>query len=126
MPAQFIDLNDHPTTRTDMEHIKRPLFNSDSFHSWIHADEPGTKGPMHRHTADQTFYCLKGECTFNFPDEPSTVLTPGMIVMIPKGEYYQLHNTGDGDMVMLGNRAEPYERPRFSLAGEQVPTSKPV
>lgn len=125
MAAEFIDLNGHPSMRTDMRHIKKPLFNTDSFHTWIHADEPGTKGPMHRHTADQTFFCLEGECTFHFPDGTKRKLTPGMIVMIPKGEYYQLENTGDRDMVMLGNRAEAYQQARFDLAGEEISTRKP-
>lgn len=125
MSAEFIDLNDHPAVRTDIERIKKPLFSTDSFHCWIHADNPGTKGPMHRHTADQTFFCLRGECTFHFPDGLSKKLTPGMIVMIPKGEYYQLENTGDGDMVMLGNRAEAYREARFDLAGREIPTQLP-
>jgi len=124
MAAEFIDLNEHPSMRADMKHIKKPLFNTDSFHCWIHADEPGTKGPMHRHTADQTFFCLEGECTFHFSNGTKRKLTPGMIVMIPKGEYYQLENTGDSDMVMLGNRAEAYERARFNLTGQEIPTRK--
>ena len=81
MPAEFIDLLDLP--ELDIGHSKKVLFTSDHFHTWVHGDYPGTKGPMHKHTADQQFYCIKGECTFHFPDGPSRKLTPGMLVTIP-------------------------------------------
>lgn len=118
--AEVIDLNNHPFLSVEEGHIKKVLYQSDSYHVWIHADEPGTKGPMHKHTADQTFFCLKGECTFRFPDGSTTLLTPGQMIVIRKGELYQLHNTGDIALVMLGNRGERYENPRFDPAGRKV------
>jgi quercetin dioxygenase-like cupin family protein len=50
---------------------------------------------MHKHTADQQFYCVKGECTFHFPDGSARKLTPGMLVTNPARQLYQLDNTGD-------------------------------
>ena len=44
---------------------------------------------MHRHTADQAFYGLQGECFINFPDGTRQSITPGVLVVIPKGQYYQ-------------------------------------
>ncbi len=66
MPAEFINILNLP--ELDIGHSKKVLFTSDHFHTWVHGDYPGTKGPMHKHTADQQFYCVKGECTFHFPD----------------------------------------------------------
>jgi mannose-6-phosphate isomerase-like protein (cupin superfamily) len=118
MAAEFIDIAN--LTELDIGHSKKVLFTSDHFHTWIHGDYPGTKGPMHKHTADQQFYCIKGECTFHFPHAPSRALTPGMLVTIPAGQLYQLDNTGDEYMLLLGARAEPAGKPRFSAADNQV------
>ncbi len=93
MPAEFINILDLP--ELDIGHSKKVLFTSDHFHTWVHGDYPGTKGPMHKHTADQQFYCVKGECTFHFPDGSARKLTPGMLVTIPASQLYQLDNTAD-------------------------------
>jgi mannose-6-phosphate isomerase-like protein (cupin superfamily) len=55
------------------------------------------------------------------PDGPSRRLTPGMLVTIPAGQLYQLDNTGDEYMVLLGAPAESAENPRFA-ADYQVVT----
>ncbi len=112
MPAKFTDLLALP--ECDIGDSKLILFTSEHFHTWVHGDYTGTKGPMHKHTADQQFYCIKGVCTFHFPDGTSRELTPGMLVTIPQGQLYQLDNTGDEYMILLGARAEPAENPRFA------------
>jgi mannose-6-phosphate isomerase-like protein (cupin superfamily) len=112
MPADFINILDLP--ELEIGHSKKVLFSSDHFHTWVHGDYPGTKGPMHKHTADQQFYCVKGECTFHFPKGSSRKLTPGMLVTIPAGQLYQLDNTGDQYMILLGARAEAAGKPRFA------------
>jgi mannose-6-phosphate isomerase-like protein (cupin superfamily) len=78
---------------------------------------------VHKHTADQQFYCVRGECTFHFPDAPSRKLTPGVLVTIPAGQLYQLDNTGDEYMILLGARAEPAGNPRFIGKDEVVTIS---
>ncbi|HEV8724952.1 MAG TPA: cupin domain-containing protein [Candidatus Binatia bacterium] len=118
MAAEFIDILNLP--ELDIGHSKKVLFTSDQFHTWVHGDYPGTRGPMHKHTADQQFYCVKGECTFHFPDAASRKLAPGMLVTIPAGQLYQLDNTGDEYMILLGARAEPAGNPRFSAKGTEV------
>ena len=110
MKAEFVEIASYPIL--DEEHIKEVIYNAEGFHVWIHADRPGTKGPMHKHTADQIFYCLRGECTFRFPNGEAKTLTPGMVVTIPTGQLYQLDNTGPEYMVLLGSRAEPAGKPR--------------
>jgi hypothetical protein len=57
MPAAFINLLDLP--ELEIGHSKKVLFTSDHFHTWVHGDYPETKGPMHKHTADQQFYCVR-------------------------------------------------------------------
>ena len=94
---------------------KQVLFDSPQYHVWIHGpDAPGDKGPMHKHTADETFYVVQGEATFHFPNRESGKLTPGMMIVIPKDDYYQIESTGKEDMVLFGTRAEPFDLPRFT------------
>lgn len=81
MAAEFIDVLE--MEELDIGHSKKVLFTSDHFHTWVHGGYPGTKGPMHKHTADQQFYCVKGQCTFHFPDAPSRALNSRMLVTIP-------------------------------------------
>lgn len=63
---------------------------------------------------------FKAKCTFHFADGSSRKLTPGLLVTIPAGHLYQLNNTGDEYMILLGARAEPAGNPRFSAAGKEV------
>jgi len=121
MAAEFIDLLDLP--ELEIGHSKKVLFTSDHFHTWVRGDYPDTRGPMHKHTADQQFYCVRGECTFHFPDAPSSKLTPGVLVAIPAGQLYQLDNTGDEYMILLGARAEPAGNTRFTGKDEVVTVS---
>ena len=116
--ARFTDVLNYPMLPRG--HTKKVLHDGDNFHVWIHGDEPTTKGPMHKHTADQTFYCLQGECTFHFTDGPDQKLTPGCVVVVPKGQYYQLDNTGKDYMILLGSRAEKARNPRFGAKNEVV------
>lgn len=116
--AKLTDVKNYPMLPRG--HTKKVLHDGDNFHVWIHGDEPLTKGPMHRHTADQIFYCLQGECTFHFPDGPDEVLKPGCVVVVPKGQFYQLDNTGSEYMILLGSRAEKAGNPRFGKKNEVV------
>lgn len=118
MAAEFIDIL--KMDELEIGHSKKVLFSSDHFHTWVHGDYPGTKGPMHKHSADQQFYCVRGECTFHFPDGSSRKLTPGMLVTIPAGQLYQLDNTGEEYMILLGARAEPAGNPRFSASDKEI------
>ncbi len=118
MAVEFIDLLKEP--ELSLGHSKKVLFTSDHFHTWVHGDYPGTKGPMHKHTADQFFYCVQGQCTFHFPDGSSRAINCGEVAVIPKDHLYQLDNTGDVYMILLGARAEPSGKPRHGAKGEEV------
>jgi mannose-6-phosphate isomerase-like protein (cupin superfamily) len=104
MKAQFVDVRNHP--ELSGHSTKDVLFKSDTYHVWVHIDEPGKMGPMHKHSADELFYCVQGECTFHFPNGEQEKLKPGMVVTIPEGQFYQLENTGAERMILLGSRGE--------------------
>ena len=92
------------------EKKRKKIFNTQRFHSWLHVyAKPGDKDDMHCHNADQSFYVIEGECTMHFPDGGKAVMTPGMVATITGGSFYQLENTGDGPMVLMGNRSGPSE-----------------
>ncbi len=41
----------------------------------------------------------------HFPDGGKSVMKPGMIALIHGGDFYQLENTGDGPMYLIGHRS---------------------
>jgi mannose-6-phosphate isomerase-like protein (cupin superfamily) len=118
MGVKKIDVVKEP--ELDLGHSKKVLFTSEHFHTWIHGDYPGTKGPMHKHTADQFFYCAQGECTFHFPDGTKDFIRPGQMMLVPAGNFYQLDNTGDEYLILIGARAESAGKPRHGTKGEKV------
>ena len=82
------------------------VMNTRKFHAWIHYfPTPGVHDELHCHNEDQSFYCIDGECTMHFPDGTKAVLKPQMAALITGGSFYQLENTGDGPMVLMGNRS---------------------
>ena len=119
MPAEFIDLLNLP--ELDIGHSKKVLFTSDHFHTWVHGDYPEPRVPCTSTPPTSSFTAIKGECTFHFPDGSSRKLTPGVLVTIPAGQLYQLDNTGDEYMILLGARAEAAAKPRFT-GNDQVVT----
>jgi mannose-6-phosphate isomerase-like protein (cupin superfamily) len=118
MNATFFDLTNFPPLTGHS--TKKVLSNSEGFHVWVHIDEPGKTGPMHKHTADQLFYCVQGECTFRFPNNEAVALRPGMLVTIPAGQFYQLHNSGSEKLILLGSRGESAGKERRSETGAVV------
>lgn len=89
---------------------RKVIFNTPRLHAWVHVyPKPGDKDDMHCHNADQTFYVIDGECTMHFPDGAKAVMKPGIAAMIQGGSFYQLENTGNGPMVLMGNRSGPQE-----------------
>lgn len=86
------------------------VFNTRKMHAWVHYyPNPGDHDEMHCHNADQTFICFEGQCTMHFPDGDRAVLNPGMAALINGGSFYKLENTGDGPMIMMGNRTGPQD-----------------
>jgi mannose-6-phosphate isomerase-like protein (cupin superfamily) len=111
MVASVIDLINYPPLPPS--HGKKVFHDAAGFHVWMHADRPGEKGPMHTHTAAEIFYCVQGTCTFHFREQASQAMKPGMLIIIPKGHFYQLENNGSDYLILLGTRAEAAQLPRF-------------
>jgi mannose-6-phosphate isomerase-like protein (cupin superfamily) len=92
------------------EKRRKNVLNTPRFHAWMHYYKPGQKDAMHCHNADQTFVVLEGECTMSFPDGGKVTLKPGKAALITGGSFYTLENTGEGPMIMMGNRSGPAEK----------------
>ena len=103
MPIKVVDLK---AMAAETESCRRQvLMNGPRFHTWLHIYfEPGERDEMHCHNADESFAVIEGECTMYFPDGTKEVMRPGMVALIPGGQFYQLENTGSGRMVLMGNR----------------------
>ena len=85
---------------------RKMIMDTRKMHAWMHTyPNPGDHDDMHCHNEDQTFYCIEGQCTMHFPDGGKAELNPGMAALITGGSFYMLENTGDGPMVMMGNRS---------------------
>jgi mannose-6-phosphate isomerase-like protein (cupin superfamily) len=88
------------------EKKRTKVMTTRKMHAWVHYyPNPGDHDEMHCHNQDQTFICFEGQCTMHFPDGGKAVLNPGMAALIQGGSFYQLENTGDGPMIMMGNRS---------------------
>ena len=81
------------------------LMSTRKLHSWLIYYPPGKRDEMHCHNGDQTFHMIAGECTMSFPDGGKVVMTPGMSALITGGSFYQLVNSGNGPMIMMGHRS---------------------
>jgi mannose-6-phosphate isomerase-like protein (cupin superfamily) len=113
VPIKVIDLKEM-ASRPDAR--RTTLINGPSFNAFFHIYlEPGQKDEMHCHNADGTFFVIEGECTMHFPDGGAEVLKPGMCGLITGGSFYQLHNSGDGPMVLLGHHGRPSQEMKTIL-----------
>ena len=82
------------------------IFDTRKIHAWVHYyPNPGDHDDMHCHNEDQTFICFEGQCTMHFPDGGRAELNPGMAALIHGGSFYRLENTGQGPMILMGNRS---------------------
>ncbi len=86
------------------------VMNTRKLHAWVHYyPNPGDHDDMHCHNEDQVFTCFSGQCTMSFPDGSREVLDPGMAALINGGSFYQLENTGEGPMILMGHRSGSQE-----------------
>lgn len=124
MSVTVVDLNTHPTVSGGgTSKHDRLFYNSQDFHVWVHHSEAGFKGPMHRHSAPETFYCLRGTCYMNHPDGTRELMSPGVMIVVPAGDFYQLEDADGQGFVLWGTRSEPYENFREALDGSMIATN---
>lgn len=104
MAIKVIDPIEIANTNKD----RTKVFNTRRMHAWVHYyPRPGDHDTLHCHNADQMFICLEGQCMMSFQDGSRSVLDPGMAALIQGGSFYQLENSGDGPMIMMGTRSGP-------------------
>jgi mannose-6-phosphate isomerase-like protein (cupin superfamily) len=128
MSWKVVDLN--TMDGRDESGGKRILYSSETFHMWMHTDEPGmlrgriVEGgaqELHRHFADEVFYCVQGELTIRFGEPEGIEVVPaGAFVVVPAGQLYSLENTGSETMILLGARAEAHNVGRMADDGHEV------
>lgn len=93
--------------------------------------QPGGRNEFHYHKGtSQSFLCLKGKLTVRTKDsedaEPEVHhLEEGMCVLVPGGQYYQLHNESDapallyqvkkpGDQIVIAGKGQLNNRDYFT------------
>ena len=87
---------------------RKVIMDTRKMHAWMHYyPNPGDHDDLHCHPGDQTFLVLEGECTMSFPDGGKAVIKPGGVALIEGGSFYQLENTGDKPLVLMGTRTGP-------------------
>lgn len=102
MGIQIID----PKEIALREKQRTVVMNTRKLHAWVHYyPNPGDHDELHCHNEDQVFACFEGECTMRFPDGGFAVLKPGMAALITGGSFYQLENTGEDHMILMGYRS---------------------
>ena len=85
------------------------LLGTESLRCWLNVYMPGegTAG-LHYHHSDETFTVIEGKCEIAHRDGNRTKIEKGSVVLIPAKTYYDIKNTGDSVLALLGNRAEAF------------------
>ena len=92
------------------------LMGTENFRVWLNVYMPGagTNG-LHYHNTDETFTVIEGSGAIVHRDGSRTKVEKGSVVLLPAKYYYDIKNTGDGVMALLGNRAEGFGGPTIYL-----------
>lgn len=92
------------------------LMGTENFRVWLNVYMPGegTNG-LHYHNTDETFTVIEGAGVIEHRDGSTTKVEKGSVVLLPAKYYYNIKNTGDTVMALLGNRAEGFGGPTIYL-----------
>jgi quercetin dioxygenase-like cupin family protein len=92
------------------------LLGTENFRCWLNVYMPGsgTNG-LHYHNTDETFTVIEGSGEITHRDGSRTKLEKGSVVLLPAKYYYDIKNTGDSVLALLGNRAEGFGGPTIYL-----------
>jgi mannose-6-phosphate isomerase-like protein (cupin superfamily) len=95
------------------------LVGTPNMRCWLNVYMPGagTAG-LHYHNSDETFTVLEGRGEVAHRDGSKTAIEKGSVVLIPAKYYYDIKNTGDSVLALLGNRAEAFGGPTIYLDPE--------
>ena len=85
------------------------LMGTDKFRCWLNVYMPGSgTAGLHYHHTDETFTVIEGRGEIVQRDGSRTLLDKGRVVLIPAKTYYDIKNTGDSVLALLGNRGEGF------------------
>ena len=107
------------TVKSGKDKMYFDLLGTESFRCWLNVYMPGfgTNG-LHYHNTDETFTVIEGSGEIAHRDGSRTKIEKGSVVLIPAKFYYDIKNTGDGVLALLGNRAEGFGGPTIYLDTE--------
>ena len=92
------------------------LMGTENFRVWLNVYMPGegTNG-LHYHNTDETFTVIEGWGHIVHRDGSRTKIEKGSVVLLPDKYYYDIKNTSDSIMALLGNHAEGFGGPTIYL-----------
>ena len=101
------------------------LLGTENMRCWLNVYMPGegTAG-LHYHHSDETFTVIEGSGEIAHQDGNRTKIEKGSVVLIPAKTYYDIKNTGDSVLAVLGNRAEAFGGATIYLDPELNETMK--
>lgn len=105
------------------------LWNTDHATFWIINSEPKIQDDMHYHdNDDHIFLVLEGQGLVRTPHK-EYVVSPFDIVVLTAGQPYQLCNTGEGRLLLLGagnSGVDGKPRTRVPAVASHLPVSEPI
>jgi len=107
------------TVKSGKDKMYFDLMGTASFRCWLNVYMPGsgTNG-LHFHNTDETFTVIEGSGEIAHRDGSRTKIEKGSVALIPAKFYYDIKNTGDSVLALLGNRAEGFGGPTIYLDPE--------
>jgi mannose-6-phosphate isomerase-like protein (cupin superfamily) len=96
---------------------KVDLFGTDNFRCWMLNFAPGDGTDMHYHANPESFLVLSGSGTVKGIKGEERAIKKNEILFLAAKDYYQLTNTGNEPLVLLGNRSEPFGGPHILADG---------
>ncbi len=111
----------------DVGHLS--LWRTDLAYYWIINCVPKTQDDMHYHeNDDHIFMLIEGECTIRTPHR-EFVMKQFDTVLLKSGEPYQLCNTGNSRMILLGagnSQVDGKPRTRVPKIPSHTPLQEPI
>jgi len=107
------------TVKSGKDKMYFDLLGTARFRCWLNVYMPGsgTNG-LHYHNTDETFTVIEGSGEVVHRDGSRTKIEKGSVALIPAKFYYDIKNTGDSVLALLGNRAEGFGGPTIYLDPE--------
>jgi mannose-6-phosphate isomerase-like protein (cupin superfamily) len=96
---------------------KIDLFGTDNFRSWMLYFVPGDGTDMHYHVSPETFLVLQGDGIVKGLGGDERPIRKNEILFLAAKDYYQITNTGNEPLVLLGNRSEAFGGPHVKADG---------